>query len=446
MSNKRGIYWFTQDLRLHDNLLLQHASEQVDRLHCVCFDELKSVFDRRFLPIEIDDSAKREFTMQSLGEFNQSLMQLGQVLHYVTVNSLDDAVLRLEEMITYYSITDIYVAHSASWYVDYVLTKTILRHPKIAVHRAETASLFSQALLPFDIEDLPASFSRFRKQVENILLPIAGPTTTQLPPPLNNRDGLPASYGCEPSSLKIHHGVRGGELAGLGHVRDYFSTTAALHYKSTRNELDNWDSSTKFSLWLANGNVSAKMILSHLNRFERQHGSNESTHWILFELLWREYFHWYSHKHGAKLFAFGGIQGKRPLTTFYANRLRQWVEGNTPFPIVNACMNQLRETGYMSNRGRQLVASCLVHELSLDWRYGACYFQHMLIDYDVGSNWGNWQYLAGVGADPRGHRKFDLSKQTQLYDPENVFIRKWKGDQPNSRLNAVDMVDWPIQD
>ncbi len=109
-------------------------------------------------------------------------------------------------------------------------------------------------------------------------------------------------------------------------------------------------------------------------------------------------------------------------------------------------MNQLRETGYMSNRGRQLVASCLVHELSLDWRYGACYFQHMLIDYDVGSNWGNWQYLAGVGADPRGNRKFDLDKQTQLYDPENVFIRKWKGDQPNSRLNAVDMADWPIQD
>jgi deoxyribodipyrimidine photo-lyase len=70
----------------------------------------------------------------------------------------------------------------------------------------------------------------------------------------------------------------------------------------------------------------------------------------------------------------------------------------------------------------------------------------MLIDYDVGSNWGNWQYLAGVGADPRGNRKFDLDKQTQLYDPESVFIRKWKGDRPNSRLNAVDMADWPIQD
>lgn len=446
MSKRRGIYWFNHDLRLHDNKLLQKASEHVDRLHCVYFDELKTMYDRRFLPVEIDDSAKREFKMQALGELNQSLMQLGQVLHQVSVTSLDEAVSQLEQMFDYYSITDLYVANSASWYIDYVVTKALLKRTDIVLHRDDTESLFHQTILPFDLEDLPHSFTRFKNKMESIVVPSPSQTTTQLPRPMNNRDGLPASYGCEPSSLKLHSSVRGGELAGLGHVRDYFATQAALSYKSTRNELDNWSSSTKFSLWLANGNVSPRAVVNQLHRFEQKHGSNESTYWILFELLWREYFHWYSHKYGAKLFAFGGIQDKRPLTTFYASRLRQWVEGNTPFPIVNACMNQLRETGYMSNRGRQLVASCLVNELSLDWRYGACYFQHMLIDYDVGSNWGNWQYLAGVGADPRGNRKFDLDKQSQLYDPESVFIRKWKGDRPNSRLNAVDMTDWPIQD
>lgn len=65
----------------------------------------------------------------------------------------------------------------------------------------------------------------------------------------------------------------------------------------------------------------------------------------------------------------------------------------------------------MSNRGRQLTASCFIHELGLDWRYGATYFEQHLIDYDVASNWGNWQYLAGVGADPRGCRQFNLKNK-----------------------------------
>jgi deoxyribodipyrimidine photo-lyase len=106
-------------------------------------------------------------------------------------------------------------------------------------------------------------------------------------------------------------------------------------------------------------------------------------------------------------------------------------------------MNQLKETGYMSNRGRQLVASCFVHELNLDWRYGASYMESQLIDYDVGSNWGNWQYLAGVGADPRGHRRFNLDKQASVYDPDGEFVAKWaKKDYP-SALDSVDASDWP---
>lgn len=99
----------------------------------------------------------------------------------------------------------------------------------------------------------------------------------------------------------------------------------------------------------------------------------------------------------------------------------------------------------MSNRGRQLVASCLIHELELDWRYGAAYFETQLIDYDVASNWGNWQYLAGVGADPRGSRQFNLDKQTQMYDPDETFINKWQGKAVTRQLDQVDMVDWPIE-
>ncbi|BBM66220.1 hypothetical protein VA249_28660 [Vibrio alfacsensis] len=85
-----------------------------------------------------------------------------------------------------------------------------------------------------------------------------------------------------------------------------------------------------------------------------------------------------------------------------------------------------------------------MHELGLDWRYGAAYFESQLIDYDVASNWGNWQYLAGVGADPRGTRQFNLEKQTQMYDPYMEFIDRWKGRCAGAHLDSVDMVDWPI--
>jgi deoxyribodipyrimidine photo-lyase len=144
-------------------------------------------------------------------------------------------------------------------------------------------------------------------------------------------------------------------------------------------------------------------------------------------LLWREYYQWYLAKHQAKLFHFSGIQQVPPLSEFNQQKFTRWCEGMTEYPIVNACMRQLKQSGYMSNRGRQLVASCFVHELGLDWRYGAAYFEQQLIDYDVASNWGNWQYLAGVGADPRGHRRFDLAKQTSTYDPQAVFRDKWLG-------------------
>jgi deoxyribodipyrimidine photo-lyase len=149
-------------------------------------------------------------------------------------------------------------------------------------------------------------------------------------------------------------------------------------------------------------------------------------------------------KYATRLFAFSGISNRRPNTSFYPQRFKKWCAGTTPYPIVNACMKQLNSTGYMSNRGRQLVASCLVHELALDWRYGAAYMEQQLIDYDMASNWGNWQYLAGVGADPRGHRRFNLAKQAQTYDPEGLFIERWQGNNADSTLDYTDAADWPV--
>jgi len=93
--------------------------------------------------------------------------------------------------------------------------------------------------------------------------------------------------------------------------------------------------------------------------------------------------------------------------------------------IVLVSMQELNLTGFMSNRGRQNVASYLCNDLNEDWRYGAAYFEQQLIDYDVCSNWGNWAYLAGVGNDPRGNRVFNIEKQASEYDKNRKFRDRW---------------------
>ena len=105
--------------------------------------------------------------------------------------------------------------------------------------------------------------------------------------------------------------------------------------------------------------------------------------------------------------------------------LEKWIEGRTGEPFVDANMIELKLTGFISNRGRQNVASYLCNDLKIDWRFGAAYFEQQLIDYDVCNNWGNWAYLAGIGNDPRPNRYFDIIKQAQIYDADGNFQKLW---------------------
>jgi len=307
-------------------------------------------------------------------------------------------------------------------------------------------TLFDKKAIEFNT--VPSTFSQFRRQVESFDPPNVIDKPYSLPASLDAFSFLfPASrFIVNKANIKpTRYFFSGGERAAHNQLDAYFSSNSPSSYKSVRNALEGWGNSTKFSAWLANGNLSPRQVLQSLTDYGNQHGANESTYWIYFELLWQEYFHLYAQYYGAKLFQPQGITGKSNKGRYYAERFQKWCNGNTPYPIVNACMNQLDQTGYISNRGRQLAASCLIHELGIDWRYGAALFEEKLIDYDVAINWGNWQYIAGVGADPKGGRHFNLEKQTQIYDPNGAFISKWQGDQFDRQLDSVDAADWPIQ-
>lgn len=107
------------------------------------------------------------------------------------------------------------------------------------------------------------------------------------------------------------------------------------------------------------------------------------------------------------------------------DQFKAWREGRTGVPFVDANMREMLQTGWMSNRGRQNVASFLIKDLGLDWRLGAEWFESVLLDHDVCSNYGNWNYAAGIGNDPRENRKFNMVKQGLDYDPDGEYIRAW---------------------
>ncbi|WP_045961839.1 DASH family cryptochrome [Vibrio nigripulchritudo] len=436
MSN--AVYWFTNDLRIEDNPALIRALQTENTLHCLYCLDPRTLKPGRYSTKPIGEK-RLSFLLQSLAELDETLRVHGQHLH-VYLENPDDLFCRLYQQ---YSVRRVHHSVNAGLYEKAFFSR-VSQRPDVVLNASHSHTLFNLETLPFDLCDLPETFSKFRKLVEKekrrLVAPMLPPTSWPEPLCVNSSEWkaqLETNTGSEAFS--------GGYKSALRHLDSYFSTDNASHYKETRNALDDWSSSTKFSPWLANGSLSPNRVLWLLKQYESTSGANDSTYWIEFELLWREYFQWYAHKHGAHLFRFEGIRGQKPLTTFYPSRFKQWCQGETSFPIVNACMKQLNDTGYMSNRGRQLVASCLVHELQLDWRYGAAYFEQQLVDYDVASNWGNWQYLAGVGADPRGNRQFNLEKQTLMYDPNREFIHRWNGEAGTELSGeSVDYVDWSI--
>jgi deoxyribodipyrimidine photo-lyase len=442
---KRSLYWLTKDLRINDNMALNLASES-DKLLCVYVVD-KKWFEPNNYQSKSLGTNRWHFLQSCLSDFNERLLTFGQQLHVVYGDTLSTLVNLCEK----YQVTDVITTHLPGTDENNLITQLSDRFPQVTVNKVEQFTLFTKSSLPFELQQLPVSYSKFRAAMADVSIPKLAVTIERLPslfqpmpsPTLFRPQWLP------PILYKtVNQGFNfdGGEHDGLKHLHHYFSSNLPTTYKDVRNNLDGWDNSSKLSPWLGYGCISPRQVMNSIAEFEDRQGKNSSTECLFLEILWREYFQWLHFKVGTKMYQFKGLSEHPPLTTFYPERFNKWCSGNTPYPLVNACMNELRQTGYLSNRGRQIVASCLVNELSVDWRFGAAWFEEQLIDYDAAVNWGNWQYIAGVGADPRGGRHFNIQKQTALYDPDGHYQTKWlnKTNQTNQPLDSVDASDWPV--
>ena len=429
---KKGLFWFRYDLRLEDNPALTSLCNSCEHVAFIYIFDPELFNASQFAESRLG-SARWQFINESLADLQQQLTRQKQEL-IIKFGKPSDVITHLVDA---HSISDIGVTPLPSVYEkrDIANIKNSLKET-INWHEDESFTLFNQNELPFGIEDLHASFTPFRKEIENTIQPIIFSTKTSpkplcYPPPIDaiESDKLPVLPSSMPPSFE--HPIAdmthtGGENAANQQLDFYCHQGKHLsQYKDTRNGLDGWNFSSKLSSYLAQGCISPRQVMQTVIDYEHQFGANQSTYWLYFELLWREFYQWHQEKYGAHLYFKRGIQGIDPQLDFNETNFTQWKEGRTESNFVNAFMRQLALTGWMSNRGRQIVASYFVNQLRLDWRYGAAWFEQQLIDYDPSNNWGNWQYLAGVGVDPRGRRAFNIKKQQQMYDPEGSFIEKY---------------------
>ena len=428
---KRSIIWFKTDLRITDNETLVQAVSASDEVLPVYILDDRLLDDRPFGLRRIG-AFRMKFLLESLEDLDYSLRSRGSGLLF----RMGSPEVILPELVKEYNVSKIFGKKEVAFEEKEIQMRVEkeLWKQQCVLEEFSTSTLYHALDLPFGIRDIPETFSVFRKRVEkDSFVRDVFPGPERIKSPMISSMKLPTlkDLGFEEPPYD-HRSVlqfKGGQTAALERINHYFFETKSLSlYKETRNGLIGPEYSSKFSPWLAHGCISAREIYSMVKRYESEYGENDSTYWLIFELIWRDYFRFVMKKHGKKLFRIQGFNGQQtPGPVNDQELLKRWINGDTGDAFVDANMRELKRTGFMSNRGRQNVASYLIDQLHLDWRLGAAYFEEQLIDYDVSSNWGNWAYLAGVGNDPRGKRIFNTEKQATDYDSKGEYRDLWLG-------------------
>ena len=398
---KLAIVIFRNNLRIEDNHSLYKACEENEHILGLYSFELLESLIFGFKKCEI---FREKFIKESLINLKSNLLKYDINLSFT--NNVEKSLQKLSKL---YDIT-VYFDEEVG-----VEEKLFEKKLKICKHK----SYFSQTMIePFGF-DYKKSFSSFRNKAEKLHI---------LEPLKNIRKR--ASVEFETIEINIPQTnitnknailFKGGEDEALKHLQDYLPK---IHeYKQTRNEMSGFSNSTKFSPYLASGCISPRKIYFEIKKQEEKTYKSDSSYWIYFELLWRDFFHLVMKQSQEKLFLKSGIREINYNFRDDKKILDEFFNANTNVDLIDASINELKSTGWLSNRNRQIVASYFVKNLGLDWRYGAAFFESFLVDYNPASNYGNWAYQSHVGNDS-SYRIFDISKQTFMYNGSN-YIDKW---------------------
>ena len=424
-----SLLWFTTDLRPYDHEGIQMAIRESSGIIGVyCIDKEAYTINNEF-----GFSRRSKFQLAFILEALEELKKGLQLLNIPLIVFDKSASECIPQLLDEYQIEQVIFQEEWSFEEQKEVQNLKSQSPHTIFKTYLGQFLWHPEDVPYNLHqnEVPDVFTVFRKKcekqarvrplVENDSLPsnCIEPVSNEIPTLKSLRISEVSNH--PNAAFKFH----GGYQKAQERLQAYFFENHRIaQYKKTRNGLLGTEYSSKFSPWLAIGAVSPRYIYHKIKAYEKMHVKNQDTYWLAFELMWRDYFKYISLEHGNDLFKQTGIKKRQYHWRHDTSIFLKWVNGQTGDSFVDANMIELQQTGFMSNRGRQNVASYLTKDLQIDWRWGAAYFESILIDYDVHSNWGNWQYVSGVGNDPRD-RKFNTKLQAERYDPKQEFQKLW---------------------
>ena len=434
----RGIVWFRRDLRLNDQPALTAACE-------ACSEVIPLfVFDEPLLQSHVFGSACVNFMLGCLEDVAASLTSRGITLQWRRGEPVKEIV----------RVAQAWKADVVYWNRDYE-PGAIERDRAVQQRLAQIGVIvrtFKDHVV-FEAEEVRSAtgepmqrYSAYRARwwtkwqaVQPAALPIPRLLTAKkaaslpVPPPLPSASDL----GYEPVTLWIEPGERSAQK------RLRWFVEGPIHTYITGRNLPAVDGSSILSPHFRFGTLSARAVVhaALASLAQGGHVSRPDVFTWIDEVVWREFFQ-------QVLAAFPRVvdgpfrQVPAPAPRASGgerDRLYQaWCEGKTGFPIVDAGMRQLNQTGWMHNRVRMIVASFLIKDLRIDWQSGERYFMQHLMDADVAANNGNWQWCASTGTDAmRGYRVFNPLLQSKKFDPKGEYIRRYVPELAKLSLAAI---------
>ena len=398
--NKQGItlFWFRRDLRLEDNVGLFHALESKNQVIPLF------IFDDAILENLPKNDARVGFIYDSLSQINQQLLEIGSSL-LIKKGKTEDV---WKQLIQDFDVKEVFFNKD---YEPYAIARDsavceLLKANEIACFSYKDQVIFEEKEITKS-DGLPYTvYTPYKnKWLEkyNSFRPVQEYNCEELFSNFHkNSFDFPTlkQIGFEESTIKvIPHNLK-----------------KVIHYHETR-DFPALDATSYLSPHLRFGTVSIRKLVNWV--------ANKNQV-FLSELIWREFFMqilFSFPKVVSNNFksAYDGIQWRNDEEDF-----KRWCSGTTGYPMVDAGMRQLNETGYMHNRVRMVVASFLCKHLLINWQWGEAYFAEKLLDFELSSNVGNWQWAAGTGCDAAPYfRVFNPEIQLKKFDEKGIYIRKW---------------------
>jgi len=425
MVYDNGLFIFRRDLRIEDNIALANACSTCKNIY-TCFI---------FTPEQVGKQNKYksnssvQFMIESLDDLSHQIKTHGGklLLFYGKNKSV------ISHLIEKLDINAIFFNKD---YTPYALSRDkeiqeLCYIDNIPCIMSEDYYLYEPGRIKNVTNDFYKKFTPFYNMALNIKvnMPInvnkkrLTLATTQFDYQITLQDAANTFYKHNDNVI-----VKGGRQNGIIQLRETGQTQD--NYKNTRNTLSIHTS--LLSAYIKFGCISVREVYHY---FVKSFGKNSE---ILRQLIWREF---YAHL----LYGYPQLLDQRvnnPIRWPYNEEyLNAWMKGKTGFPVVDACMRQLNATGWMHNRGRLIASSFLVKTLLIDWRFGEQYFAKHLVDYDVASNNGNWQWISGTGVDSMPYfRVFNPWTQSEKFDADGIYIKKWVPELKN--VDPKDLHNW----